>query len=163
MAIDAYLKIAEAPGESSDSDHKGEIEVLSFNFGATQPAQASASTAGGGTSERVSIHDISFTKSVDKASAKLFELCCTGKHINEAAFVMYRASGDKRVKYLDFKLSDAVVSSYQIGGSGGEVATESFSLNFAKIVQTYTEQARTGGSATGNVSAGWDLKQNKKV
>jgi type VI secretion system secreted protein Hcp len=163
MAIDAYLKINDAPGESTDNDHKGWIEVLSFSFGATQPAQASGSTAGGGTSERVSIHDISFTKSVDKASAKLFELCCTGKHVNDATFEMFRASGDKRIKYLEFKLNDAIVSSYQIGGSGGEVATESFSLNFGKIVQTYVQQDRAGGAASGNVSAGWDLKANKKV
>ena len=47
-AIDYFLKLDGITGESADSKHKGEIEVLSFSFGETQmrphrrPAAAAA-------------------------------------------------------------------------------------------------------------------------
>ena len=34
-AVDYYLKIDTIDGESTDDRHKGEIEVLSFSWGAT--------------------------------------------------------------------------------------------------------------------------------
>ena len=37
MAYDSFLKIEGIKGESLDSKHKDEIEVLSFSWGATQP------------------------------------------------------------------------------------------------------------------------------
>ena len=44
-AIDYFLKLDGITGESEDSKHKGEIEVLSFSFGETQrraPGRAAA-------------------------------------------------------------------------------------------------------------------------
>ena len=34
--VDYFLKIPEAPGESPDSKHSGEIEVVDFSFGVQQ-------------------------------------------------------------------------------------------------------------------------------
>ena len=53
MAFDAFLKIDGIPGESGDEKHKDWIEILSFAHGLEQPAQATASSAGGATAERV--------------------------------------------------------------------------------------------------------------
>ncbi len=41
MALfDAFLKIEGIDGESADSKHKGEIELLSFSWGETQGGSA---------------------------------------------------------------------------------------------------------------------------
>ena len=37
MATDYYLKMDPVKGESKAEGHKGEIDILSFSFGATQP------------------------------------------------------------------------------------------------------------------------------
>jgi type VI secretion system secreted protein Hcp len=116
MAFDAFLKIDGVPGESTDDKHKDWIEVLSFNHGMSQPSSATASSAGGGTTERVNISDFSITKHLDKASPKLYELCATGKHIANVTLELCRAGGDK-VKYMEVKMEQAIISSVAPGGS----------------------------------------------
>ena len=46
MPFDAFLKVDGIDGESQDSKHKSEIELLSYSFGADQPA---TSSVGGGS------------------------------------------------------------------------------------------------------------------
>ena len=161
--FDAFLKIDGIPGESTDDKHKDWIEVLSFNFGMEQPSSATDSSAGGGTTERVNIEDLAVVKHLDKASPKLYELCCTGKHIKDATLELCRAGGDK-TKYLEVKMEQVVISRAHPGGKaeGSDgFPTESISFNFGKVKWTYTQQKRADGSGGGNVTAGWDLTANK--
>ena len=163
MAFDAFLKIDGIPGESTDDKHKDWIEILSFNHGMTQPSSATASSAGGGTTERVSVHDFVVVKHVDKASAKLYELCCTGKHIANVTLELCRAGGDK-LKYMEKKYEQVIISGVQAGGAAqgdDNLPTETVSFNFGKAKWTYTQQKRADGSGGGNVTGGWDLTANK--
>jgi type VI secretion system secreted protein Hcp len=163
MAFDAFLKIDGIPGESTDDKHKDWIEVLSYNHGLSQPSSATASSAGGGTTERVNHQDLVVVKHLDKASPKLYELCCTGKHISKVSLELCRAGGDK-VKYMEVVMEQVIISSVAPGGSSGSgdaLPTEQVSFNYGKIKWTYTQQKRTDGSGGGNVTGGWDLTANK--
>jgi len=163
MAFDSYVKIEGIPGESTDEKHQDWIEVLSFGHELSQPASASASSAGGATAERVDHGTYNFVHHVDKSSPKLMEACCTGKHIKEVTFELCRAGGDK-VKYMEVKLEQVLISKISTAGSAqGEASfpTETVSLSYGKIKWTYTQQKRSDGSGGGNVSAGWDLTTNK--
>ncbi len=99
---------------------------------------------------------------VNKASPKLFLMCATGEHIKEAILTVRKSGTEAPVEYLKVKLTDVVVSSYQTGGSGGDVPMESFSLNFSKIEFEYKPQ-KPDGSLDAPIKAGYDLKLNKKV
>ena len=161
--FDAFLKIDGIPGESTDDKHKDWIEVLHFEFGMEQPSSATDSSAGGGTTERVDVDDLTISKHLDKASPKLYELCCTGKHLKDVTFELCRAGGDK-MKYLEVKMENVVISKSQTGGqstANDGFPTETVSFNFAKIKWTYTQQKRADGSGGGNVAGGWDLMANK--
>jgi len=163
MAFDAFLKIDGIPGESTDDKHKDWIEILSYDFGMDQPSSATDSSAGGGTTERVDLDDFKIVKHLDKASTKLYETCCTGKHIANVTLELCRAGGDK-VKYLEVKMENVVISKAKSGGmSEGEdgFPTENVDFNFAKVKWTYTQQKRADGSGGGNVAGGWDLTANK--
>ncbi len=165
MAFDAFLKIENIPGESSDDKHKDWIEILSYSTGVSQTASGSASSGGGASSERADFQDFSIVKSLDKASPKLALACADGTHIPSVTIELCRAGGDK-VKYMEYKLSNCIISSSRPGGSaqGGEsLPLEEISFNFGKIEWTYTQQKRADGSGGGNVAAGWDLEANKKV
>lgn len=94
MAFDAFLKIDGIPGESTDDKHKDWIEILSFAHGLEQPAQSTASSAGGATAERVNHAPYEITHFLDKASPKIYEACCTGKHIKDVTIELCRAGGD---------------------------------------------------------------------
>jgi type VI secretion system secreted protein Hcp len=165
MAFDTFMKIDGIPGESTDDKHKDWIEVLSFSTGITQPTSGSASTAGGATSERANFQDFSVVKALDKASPKIALACADGTHIKEVILELCRAGGDK-VKYMEYKLSNCIISSYRPGGSakGGEtLPLEELSFNYGMIEWTYTQQKRADGSGGGQVAAGWDLEKNTKV
>ncbi len=163
MAFDAFLKIDGIPGESTDDKHKDWIEILSYDFGMDQPSSATDSSAGGGTTERVNIEDFKVVKHLDKASTKIYENCCSGKHIASVTLELCRAGGDK-LKYLEVKMENVVISKAVSGGkSEGQdgFPTEHVHFNFAKVKWTYTQQKRADGSGGGNVAGGWDLTANK--
>ena len=163
MAFDAFLKIDGVPGESTDDKHKDWIEVLSYSTGVSQTPSGSASTAGGASSGRADFQDFSIVKALDKASPKIALACAQGKHIKEVKLELCRAGGDK-VKYMEYKLSNCMITSYRPGGSalGGEtLPLEEVSFDFGKIEWTYTQQKREDGSGGGQVAANWDLQANK--
>jgi type VI secretion system secreted protein Hcp len=158
MAVDFFLKIDGIEGESKDSKHTNEIDVLSWSFGATQAG--SMSFGGGGGSGKVSMQDFTFTMRMCKATPKLLQHCASGKHIT-SALLTARKAGEQQQEYMKIKFTDLLVSSYQTGG-GGEEPLESISLNFAKIEFEYREQKKDG-TLDGPIPAGWDLKKNEKV
>ena len=43
-------------------------------------------------------------------------------------------------------MNDILISSYQSGGAGGELANDSFSINYAKIEFEYFAQDEKGGN-----------------
>ena len=161
MAFDAFIKIDGIPGESSDAKHAEWVEIVSFAHSMDQPASATASSAGGATAERVNHSTFNFTHLLDKASPKLYEACCTGKHIKEITLELCRSGGDK-MKYMEIKLEQVLVSSVAPSGSADtDFPSESVRLSYGKIKWTYTQQKRADGAGGGNVSAGWDLTANK--
>jgi type VI secretion system secreted protein Hcp len=162
MAFDAFLKVDGIEGESPDSKHSKEIQLLSFSFGADQPA--SSSSGGGAGTGKVNMHDLSVLKQVDKASPKLLVACATGQHIASAVLTARKAGGDQQ-DYMTVTLSDVVISSVQASGqaAGGDGApSEQVSLNFTKINFEYKEQGKDG-SLKGTVAGGFDVKTMKKV
>jgi len=150
---DLYMQIDGLKGECTDSDHKDWIELLSYNHSISQPASATATSAGGGTTARCQHSDFSITKYIDLASPKLYEMCSSGKHIKSVNIEMMRASGDKRVKYMEVKMEQVVISHVAPAG-GSEFPSEAVSFNYGTIKWTYRSQ---GGNTTG----GWSLVDNK--
>jgi type VI secretion system secreted protein Hcp len=161
MAFDAFLKIDGIPGESTDAKHKDWIEVTQFNQSMSQPASATASSAGGATAERVDFGTFDIQHLLDKASPKIYEACATGKHIKDVTLEICRAGGDK-LKYLEVKLEQVVISSIESSGTAGDgFPTETVKFSYGKIKWTYSQQKRADGTSGGNVNAGWDLTANK--
>ena len=94
-------------------------------------------TGGGGGAGKVSVHDLSITKEVDKASPKLSLACATGTHFKKVTITLRKAGKT----YLTYNLTDVLISSVQVSGSGGgqAVPLESISLNFTKIALQYSQ------------------------
>ena len=157
--VDYFLKIDGVDGESADAKHKGEIDVLSWSWGATQ--SGTMQYGGGGGAGKVQMHDFSFTMRMNKATPKLVLACSNGEHIKTATMVA-RKAGKQQQEYLKLTFTDILVSSYQTGGSGDSdvVPVESISLNFAKIEFEYKEQ-KADGTLAGAIKAHYDLKANQ--
>jgi type VI secretion system secreted protein Hcp len=157
-AVDYFLKIDTIPGESTDSKHKGEIDVLSWSWGQTN--SGSHAYGGGGGAGKVAMQDFNFVMTVNKASPKLFLACATGQHIKEATLTC-RKAGKTQQEYLKIKFSDLLVSNFQTGGSPSAVVpNDQISLNFAKIEITYAPQ-KADGSLDSPIVHNYSVKEQK--
>lgn len=160
-SVDYFLKIDGIDGESQDSAHADEIQLQSWSFGETQAG--GMGQGGGGGAGKVSMQDFHFVMEVNKASPMLFLACASGKHIDSAVLTC-RKAGEDAQEFLIWTFTDLLISSYQTGGSGGSsiLPQDQISFNFAHVQVEYKEQ-QAGGGLGGAVTAGWNLKENKKV
>jgi type VI secretion system secreted protein Hcp len=157
LVADYFLKIDGISGESTDAKHKGEIELVSFSWGVSQPGSERGSVGG---AARAKFQDFQFVMRVNKASPQLFLACVGGKHIKEASLSVRRAV-KKQLEYLKIKFSEVFVTSFQQAG-GDDVPEEMVAFDFEKIAIDYTPHSPQGQPGAA-VSAGWDLSQNAKV
>lgn|SRR5262245_7974652 len=159
-AVDYFLKLDKIEGESTDGKHKNEIDVESWSWGESQAG--TFASGGGGGAGKVAMQDFHFVMKVNKASPKLMLACASGQHIPKAVLTCRKAGG-KQEEYMLVTMSDCLVSSYQTGGSAGDIIPmDQISLNFAKIEYKYQVQAATG-EMTSPILAGWNVKLNQKV
>lgn len=161
MAFDAFVKLDGIEGESTDSKHSSWIEITSCDMEIHQTISTTASSAGGAGAERTDFSDLSFTKLLDKSSPMLAVACAQGTHFNTVTIELCRA-GTEKIKFLEIKLTNSFISSIALS-AGGDFPSETVTLNYGKIEWKYTQQNRRGGTAAGNVAAGWDLQRNCKV
>jgi len=161
MAVDTFIKIDGIPGESTDANHRDEIDVLSYNWGESQPPMAGA--PGGGAGGMVAMQDFHFAMRVNKASPKLFLACASGLHIRNAVLTV-RRSGGNPVEFLKWTLTDVTVGSYQTATdvSLGEPPLEQINLRFAKIETEY-RAVKPDGSLDAPIKAGWDVRANRPI
>jgi type VI secretion system secreted protein Hcp len=158
MAVaDFFLKIDGIDGESADKAHKGQIDLMSFSWGASNGG--TFATGGGGGAGKVAFQDLHVTSHVSKASPKLMLSCANGAHIKSAVLYV-RKAGKEQQEFYNVKLSDVLISSYNSAASDGSPRpVDQFSLNFAKIEFEYKEQ-KADGTLGGAIKTHWDLKSN---
>ena len=160
MSQDIFLKINGIDGESMDSAHKNEIEVLSWDWQILQECNMHMGSGGG--AGKATVRDRNFVHDGDRSSPNLMKFCLTGKHIPEAKLVVRKAGGSP-LEYLKIEMTDVVITNVQPAGSASdERIKESISMSFAKVKQEYTVQNQQGGSG-GAVTAGYDIKLNKEA
>ena len=158
MASDIFAKIGDIKGESLDSKHKDEIEVLSFSWGVSN----AGSMASGGGAGKATFHDLSFVHNIDKASPVLMKACATGVHMKEAT-ITHRKAGKLQHEFLIFKMNDVIITGVTHGGSGGESGyPESVSMAFAKVDLEYKPQ-KADGSLDAGIHFQYDIKANKEA
>jgi type VI secretion system secreted protein Hcp len=156
-AVDYFLKIDGIDGESQDQKHKNEIDLLSWSWGESN--SGSSAFGGGGGAGKVSMQDFHFTMNTNKASPSLFLACATGSAI-KSGILTCRKAGKTQQEYLKITFSDLLISSYQLGGSSGEVVpVEQISFNFSKIEHSYAAQ-KPDGSLEAPLKHQYDLKLN---
>lgn len=161
MAQDIFLKINGIDGESQDSSHKNEIEVLAWDWSIEQQSTMHAGSGGG--AGKATVSDLSFEHFIDRASPNLMKYCLTGKHINEAVLVVRKAGGNP-LEYLKLTMTDVIVTAVAPKGSVDDEVRmrEKVALSFSKVKQEYVVQNAQGGSG-GAVTAGYDIKGNKEA
>ena len=157
-----FIKFDGVDGEAQDKDHKGWSDILSFSWG----LHKAGAGATGQTRRRgvVTVEDVVCTKEYDKASPKLAESICLGKVFPKVEIHDTTTYGEgNRAVFLKYELKNVMVSSHNVSAAGGgdAVPTETMSLNFEEVKQTYVEYDAKGGKK-GNVEMTWKVEEGTK-
>jgi type VI secretion system secreted protein Hcp len=160
--MSAFIKFDGVEGEANDKDHKGWSDLASFG-------QAMHKPGGGATGQSrrrgdVVLDDLACSKELDKASPKIAEAVCKGKVFPKVEIELTASYTDAgRVTYYRYELKNALVTSYNVSGSGQseDVPMEDFGINFEEIKVTYTEND-SKGKKKGNVEYEWKIEEGEK-
>jgi type VI secretion system secreted protein Hcp len=157
-----FIKFDGVDGESKDKDHKSWSDLLSFSWGLHKAGAGQT----GQTRRRgvATVEDVVCTKEYDKSSPKLAEAIVMGKVFPKVEIHNTATYGDgARSTYLKYELKNVMVSSHNVSGAGhgDAVPTESLSLNFEEVKQTYVEYDAKG-SKKGNVEMTWKVEEGQK-
>lgn len=157
MAVDMFIKVGDIEGESTDSSHGKEIDVLAWSWGMSQ--SGTTHMGGGGGSGKVNVQDLSITKYVDASTHSLMKACCDGTHYPEAKLTV-RKAGKTALEYIKLTMKEVIVTAVSTGGSGGEDRlTENVTLNFAEFKVEYTPQ-KPDGTGEAAKEMGWKIAEN---
>jgi type VI secretion system secreted protein Hcp len=160
MPVDVFLKIDGIEGESTDAKHSGALEVEAFAWGVEQ-AGGQTGGAGGGAGKAAfrSLHVVARTS---RASPRLFVACASGLHLQGATLTV-RRGGRGQLEFLVVRLTDVVVSAYEIGYSPDlDAPTDEIELGYAKIELDYRPQ-NADGTLAAVVKGGWDVNAGKSI
>jgi type VI secretion system secreted protein Hcp len=148
---DMFLKLEGArtgvvKGESTDSAHDKEMQVLGWSWGMS----TSQTVGGAGAGSRSSLSVLRISKLVDTASTALMSVMRNNELI-KSAVLSVRKAGGVQIDYLIITVKGGRITSYDIAAPSGPVVTEEFSIAFEEIEVQYHEQdskgARKGSSS----------------
>ncbi len=143
-----FLKIDGIKGESMDSKHKDEVDLLSFSFGFGNSASAVGGGAGTGASHACAFNG---NMRLNRATLGVVDATLTGKHIPQVVLTLVKP-GEKAMTVLTATFSDVVFT------QGGD----QFAFVYGKFEADYNMQDAKGASTPGG-TIGWDLKENTKL
>jgi type VI secretion system secreted protein Hcp len=132
--VQHFLKIDGVEGESDDTEHKGEIDVLAWSWGeTTQPAASEHALT-----DKVSMDAFWFVARLSKASPKLMQACASGEHFPKAVLTT-RKAGRHQEDYLTITLTDIIISSYSTDAANRDegIPTDHIGIGFGKILIQY--------------------------
>ena len=157
MAVDYYLKLDGIEGESADANYKKQIQILSWNWGASNIS--SVGLNGGSGAGKVNLGDFSVTTFFDKATPRFFRSTCEGKHIPSGTMFAIKAGAPGGKPYLKVDFGQMFVTAIQMNADK-EIPTVSLSFSYADITIDYGIQ-----DAAGNVTSigpvKYSLPENK--
>jgi type VI secretion system secreted protein Hcp len=152
-AIDAHIKFDGVEGEATHVDHKGEIAVLSWSWGAHNTS--SGASGGGSGVGKGEPNDFTFMHTYDKASPVLAKHCAQGKHFKTVVLTA-RKSGEGQKDFFKVTLKEAFITSVQPSGASGGEIHEAVSMTYTDIEFSYKPQDDKGALG-GEVKFGWNV------
>lgn len=156
MAI--YMQYGKIKGPVTADGFKDWIECESFHWGASRRIGSAARSSTSREHSEPNLSEIVVTKRTCIASPKLFLDSVAGKLDNKVTIKFTTTTQGKVETYMTFELTDTGISNYTLS-SGGDMPSETLSLNHAKISMTFTghDPGITGSPET----VGYDLTQMK--
>ena len=135
----AYIKYDGIDGEVTEAKYKGAIELTAWGWQLSESAEPAVPI----------VRPIELTKQADSTTPKLHEFLLNGKRAPTATIAFTVGTGQDEFEYMKVEMTNVMISSYSMSGSGAEKSTETVSLNFDSycVTSSYIDPA-TGGIIT---------------
>lgn len=148
-----YVFMKNIKGAVTEQKHKDWIDAQSYSFGLSNDSSVGAGTQKNRVMGSTRLHDITFSRLVDKASAQIMQAAAEGRNFDEVKVEFVRPGKQGEEVYHTMKFENCVITSWQQSGHGGTQGSESMSLNFVKIENKfieYDEKGKAGSPVTGS-------------
>lgn len=137
MAI--YLKFGNVKGNVTADGYAGQIAVSRVKFGVARSVSMEAGNLSNRESTKPNLSAITISKSADNSVAALFKEALTGSAGQEATITFVRTGSDKVQEFMSYKLTNCIISSYDIEAEGDEQPTEELTLSYSAIEVSYKD------------------------
>ena len=145
-SFDIFLKIGDVKGESTDSKHAGEIDVLTWSWGVNGAVTGGAVKGG---AQPACAQPLVIEKYIDKATPPLVGNAALNTVVSSATLTV-RKAGEKPIDVVVVNLAGVTVKALSNGGAtGDDTMTEKVALGFTSATITYTPQKADGSGDTG--------------
>lgn len=145
-ASDIFAKIGDIKGESVDSKHKDEIEILSWSWGVSGPTRLSPKIPGQpvGPPQPACPLEFSIDKFVDASSPLLIANAALGKSTPSATLSVRKSDSDQ-ADFLKITLSDVIISSVAAHASTDQTRLrETVTFAYSSATISYAPQDAKG-------------------
>jgi type VI secretion system secreted protein Hcp len=155
--LDYFLKIDTIKGESSDSKHKDEIDLLSWSWGLSN----AGSTGGGGgaSASRPVFAPFSWEQGLDESFVPLFVATANGTRLKSAVLTVRSSGGKSPNEFFKMTLSDVHMLSLRSRSFGEAIRVEA-AMTYDKIEMSYRPQ-NPDGSLGSEIKGKWDIDANR--
>lgn len=160
MAI--YIKFDGIEGNVTAKGFEKQMELLSCQWGAGRALTMETGRMSNREATRPSISEVTVSKYLDKSTPLIFEQACIGKEGRDVLISVVQTGGDTLETYLEYKLTDVLVSSYSVSASGDGDPMETISLSFSSIEINYIDQDSKNKNK-GSTRWGYSVAEGKKL
>lgn len=155
-----YMEFEGVTGDVTAGTHKGWIELQSAGF----RVQRSSATGSGSerTGTAASMSEIAITMSQDSAGGDLLSKAVTGKSAATVKICFISTQNNVANEYVVWELTNALITSYEISGGGGEVRPViGMSLNYTKIEWKFHKKPQEGSKSSAPSTGSFDVGKHK--
>lgn len=156
-----YVKIEGIDGNVTAKGHEKWIEVHNINF---DNGRRITSAKPGHQSNREastpSFSEVTLSKDMDETSPRIFTESCVGA--SKKIEIHLCRTGENIESFMEYILTDALISSYAVNASSLGHPSEQLSINFSKVEMKYTPYDDENKPGT-PVPAGYDLVEASKL
>ncbi len=148
-----YVYMKGIKGAVTESKHKDWIDAQSYSYGLSNDSSVGAGTQKNRVMGSTRLHDITFSRLVDKASPQIMQAGAEARNFDEVKVEFVRPGKNGEEVYHTMKFENCVITSWQQSGHGGTQGSESLSLNFVKVENKfieYDEKGKAGSPVTGS-------------
>ena len=161
MALNAVLKISNAPGESKIPDFKDWIELQGWDW--EVDAETSWTKGGGASVGKPNPGKLNFEHYFDTSSTNILRNIFSGRSFDKIELKMLKGTGDKKgqKEFFRMEMLDAFITKVTNSATDDGNVIQKVELVFKEVSFLYRPQSSTDGSLGKDFIVSWDIPAGK--